>query len=774
MQDHVDYFEIFPWNENFGTSITLIDEQHRQLVTILNQLAAHLAHRSCPITLNQIFNNLADYADYHFKTEEAIWRSYLDKDIWFDNHIETHREFISKINELAKEKDLFSLDKVIGDTVSYLTHWLAYHILESDKRMAKTVLAIQSGLSIEKAKAFADQEMSGAMHLMIETVLTMYDDLSSRTMELMREKAARKQAEEALRVSEERWNVILNNAGDGLWDWNIKNGEIFGVGITSKIIGLLTGNEGTGESGLKIHPDDFLRLKTDLQKHLEGLTDSFVNEHRLLRNDGSCIWMITRGKVISHDAKGHPLRMIGSHTDVTELTLAQLVFKNSGEAIMITDDKHNIVAINPCFTKVTGYTHEEVVGKSADIIGSRLDDEASRKAMWRESDFSGYWKGEVLNKRKNGENYPSLFSICSVKNPDGTISHQVCIFSDITKQSKTACALKESENRLQSIVNSALDAIILSADDGSIIAWHDQAEQIFGWRQDEVLGQSIHELIIPARYHAAHLAGMQNFLATGKGPALGKRIEMTALHRDGHEFPVDLAIAAHWRDGRYEFSAFIRDITERKLAEEKQQSLIRSRDRAMEDGLLSVATALEQRDPYTAGHQQRVAELAMAIAKVMGLSDHQIHGIRLAGIVHDIGKIQTPAEILTRPVRLSQEEYALIKMHAQNGYEILRGVDFPWPIAQVALQHHERMDGSGYPQGLKGEQIILEARIIAVADVIESMAFNRPYRHSVGMEKALEEINRNRGLYYDPDVVDACLKLFRERGFVWSSTGLNS
>jgi len=178
-----------------------------------------------------------------------------------------------------------------------------------------------------------------------------------------------------------------------------------------------------------------------------------------------------------------------------------------------------------------------------------------------------------------------------------------------------------------------------------------------------------------------------------------------------------------------------------------------------------MAFAVESRDPYTAGHQRRVADLAHAIGSEMGLSEERLVGIRMGGIIHDLGKISVPAEILSKPSRLNEHEFGMIKLHPQVGYDILKKIDFPWPIAQMVYQHHERMDGSGYPQGLSGKKILLEARILAVADVVEAMASHRPYRPALGIDKALEEILKNKNVFYDPEVVDACLKLFKEKGF---------
>lgn len=204
---------------------------------------------------------------------------------------------------------------------------------------------------------------------------------------------------------------------------------------------------------------------------------------------------------------------------------------------------------------------------------------------------------------------------------------------------------------------------------------------------------------------------------------------------------------------------------ERDLALEQNRRQLKQLESNLEETVRAIATIVEMRDPYTAGHQARVADLAAAIARQMGLPDDRVHGIHLAGVLHDLGKIQVPAEILSKPGRISEIEHSLIKVHPQAGYDILKGIDFPWPIAQMVQQHHERLDGSGYPQGLKGDAILFEARILSVADVVESMSSHRPYRPGWGVDAALEEITQQRGIHFDPQVVDACLAQFCEQGY---------
>ncbi|MFQ5813501.1 MAG: GAF domain-containing protein, partial [Anaerolineae bacterium] len=208
-----------------------------------------------------------------------------------------------------------------------------------------------------------------------------------------------------------------------------------------------------------------------------------------------------------------------------------------------------------------------------------------------------------------------------------------------------------------------------------------------------------------------------------------------------------------------------RELAERKRAEGELRRTLEKLREALGGIIQTVALAVETKDPYTAGHQRRVANLARAIANEMGLPQEQIDGVRMAGRIHDLGKIAIPAEILSTPIRLNDFQWGMIKAHSQVGYDILKTVEFPWPVAQIVLQHHERLDGSGYPQGLSGDEIMLEARILAVADVVEAMASFRPYRPTLGIDKALEEISQNRGILYDAEVVDACLKLFAEKGF---------
>lgn len=217
-----------------------------------------------------------------------------------------------------------------------------------------------------------------------------------------------------------------------------------------------------------------------------------------------------------------------------------------------------------------------------------------------------------------------------------------------------------------------------------------------------------------------------------------------------------------------------RDITDFKRTEEELRYTLKTLRMALGGTIQAIALTVEKRDPYTAGHQQRVSDLARAIATEMNLSKKVIDGIRLAGSIHDLGKSSVPTDILSKPGKLTEHEFAIIKSHPEVGFDILKGIRFPWPIAKTVLQHHERLDGSGYPAGLKGDAIIVEARVIAVADVVEAISSHRPYRPGLGMNVAINEINKGKGIIYDAHAVETCVKLLTKKNFRFRFSNWNT
>jgi len=327
-------------------------------------------------------------------------------------------------------------------------------------------------------------------------------------------------------------------------------------------------------------------------------------------------------------------------------------------------------------------------------------------------------------------------------------------------------ALQESETRFRAIFSAAEHVSFIMIDPFAeperIIEFSSGAERLLGYRRDEVVGQPATLLGLPP-----DITGSVRSARSVPGGKPGFTRELTLAQKSGKRIPT-LFSTYPICNGNGENSATLVvsvDISDRKIAEKKLQRSMEKLGKALEGSIKAIARTVETRDPYTAGHQQRVADLAAAIAKEMELSEDRIDGLRLAGVIHDLGKVAIPVAILNKPGKISEIELELIKTHAQVGYDILKSIEFPWPIAQIVLQHHERMNGSGYPSGLSGDEILLEARILGVADVVEAMASHRPYRPALGIETALEEISKNKGRLYDRDVVSACLKLFNEKRF---------
>ncbi|MDH3975439.1 MAG: HD-GYP domain-containing protein [Deltaproteobacteria bacterium] len=319
-----------------------------------------------------------------------------------------------------------------------------------------------------------------------------------------------------------------------------------------------------------------------------------------------------------------------------------------------------------------------------------------------------------------------------------------------------------SSEWLQLLVDSALDGIVTMDAYGRIIAFNPAAEKIFGYSKKQVIGQRVSEKLIPKELRLAHEKGLAQYLATGKSKIIGNRIELEAMRSGGGIFPAEVEVISVKSSKEPIFIAYIRDISERKERAREQLHYAENIKATLLQTLLAVSKTVEIRDPYTAGHQRRVAHLAASIAQQMGLSDEEIEGIFLGALIHDIGKIAVPAEILSRPGKLRDEDIDYLKIHCQKGYEILKPVDFPWPIAKIALQHHEHLNGTGYPQGLRKGEILLEARIVCVADVVDAMTSHRPYRPAISLEEALSSLLVKAGKWYDAHIVEACVELFRE------------
>ncbi len=319
--------------------------------------------------------------------------------------------------------------------------------------------------------------------------------------------------------------------------------------------------------------------------------------------------------------------------------------------------------------------------------------------------------------------------------------------------------LRQSEERFRKMFeeHSAIK-VVIDSDSGNITDANQSAADFYGWSIEKLRTMSVQEI--------TNLSS-EEFGDRMQQVRLGGKKQFLSQHRmaDGSLRDVEVFTNAIEIGGKELFFSIIQDITEKKAAEQKIRDYVKQLEGAMRSTLEAVAKVVEVHDPYTSGHDCRVGIIAADIAREMGWSEEKCHTMQLVGLVHDIGKMSIPTEILTKPGKLTAIEFELVKTHAENGYQILHDVEFPLPIAQIIREHHERMDGSGYPLGLKGENTLPESRIVAVADVLEAMASNRPYRASLGIDAAISEIEMHRGSLFDPVVVDAMLRLFREKGY---------
>jgi PAS domain S-box-containing protein/putative nucleotidyltransferase with HDIG domain len=320
--------------------------------------------------------------------------------------------------------------------------------------------------------------------------------------------------------------------------------------------------------------------------------------------------------------------------------------------------------------------------------------------------------------------------------------------------------LRKSEERYRTLFEESRDAIYIGSEKGNFIDFNQSTMDLFGYAKEKLVEMNTEDVFV----NTDEYKKMQEVLAQ-KGSI--REFEAKLRKRDGTEmYCLITSTVRRARDKSIVgYQGIIRDISDLVSGRKELEKTLGQLRKALRGTIQAMALTVETRDPYTAGHQQRVAELARAIATELGISEDRIQGIRLAGVIHDIGKISVPGEILSKPGKISENELGIIKDHSQVGHDILKPVDFPWPIAQIVQQHHEKMDGSGYPGGVSGENILLEARILTVADVVEAMASHRPYRAALGIDVALSEISKGRGTLYDPKVVDACLRLFKDKGY---------
>lgn len=410
--------------------------------------------------------------------------------------------------------------------------------------------------------------------------------------------------------------------------------------------------------------------------------------------------------------------------------------------------------VNPALARMFGYSSPDEMIDSVASIGRQLyADPRDRERATRILSETGVLMGFVapFQHRSGKTIWISVNSHC-IRDDEGKIQYYEGTAENVTDKI-------ELEGLYKSLTDKSFTGIYLIQD--SRFCFLNQSAAAFaGYSPDELMGKDSLFSIHPDDREKARVLSRRMIREGAIMP-----FEVRILHKNGTVRWIMLTLTSTDYKGRPAILGNSIDITELIETREKLGQTNEQLKQTLSSTIKTISSLLEAKDPYTAGHQERVARLVTAMAREMDLPEDHVQALGTAALLHDLGKIQIPSDILSKPGKLSAVEYELIKIHPEEGHEIIRNIDFVFPIAEMILQHHERLDGSGYPRGLSGGQILLEARIIAVADVVEAMSSHRPYRPALGIDAALEEIEKNRGIKYDGDVVDACLTLFRRKGY---------
>ena len=442
----------------------------------------------------------------------------------------------------------------------------------------------------------------------------------------------------------------------------------------------------------------------------------------------------------------------------------RLSFENTSDVIFIVDENLNILSMSQSAEKILGYKPEEFIGKLVTDMKHIFTPASFERAI---ADAMLILKGETISAKiyefmaKDGTIKIGEVSGSPIMR-NGQVTGFVSIARDITDRRRMEDELRNSAQKYRTILEDMNDMYYELDLKGNMTFFNKALLSLTARSPEELQGMNFRDYMSSEGSEDA-LKIFGEIYKTGK-PRLFVN-EIVTKTGEVKYFESQAGLLLDENKQPIGFRGIARDITDRKKAQDERDQVLARLRKTLGTMIQAMSAAVEARDPYTSGHQRRVAALARSIAAEMNLSRDQIEGIRMAASIHDMGKISIPAEILSMPRKLSKLEFDLVKTHSQAGHDIIKDIDFPWPIANIILQHHERINGSGYPHGLRGDNILLEARILAVADVVEAMASYRPYRPALGLDTALEEITRNKNILYDGEVVEACLKIFREKKY---------
>jgi PAS domain S-box-containing protein len=589
----------------------------------------------------------------------------------------------------------------------------------------------------------------------------------ARELEETKARNKQKHAEEALRRSEEKHRAILENIEEGYYETDVQGKLIFFNDSLCRILGY-TKEEMTGMNS---------RLFTD-KENAKKLFKTFTEVYKTGNPAKEFDWLVIRkdgtqrnieaSVSLLKDSSNKSIGFRGIVRDITER-------KRTGKTLKENEDRlrgitRNLPGIIFQFSaKDNGeYGMSYVSDRLTEYLGIKAkgDDPFPLFLSHVHEEDRDRFLTSIKTAMETGTswNFEGRVAIASGETiwfqglATPTRQKDKLVFDGILLN---IAERKLAEEKFHKVFMTTPDCIAITRmKDGLLIEVNTGFEDITGWKRNKAVGRTSYE--INFWNNTADRDFMVSELRAGRD-IMHREFEFR--RSDGSVRSGIYSARSINVDGEACLIFILQDITEHKLMDAELQRTLDSLRKAFGTTIQVMISAIEMRDPYTAGHQKRCADIARAIATEMGFSQERIDGIRMVGTIHDIGKLSVPAEILTKPTKLTGIEFSLIKEHALSGYEMLKDIESPWPLAEIIYQHHERINGSGYPRQLKGNEILIEARIMAVADVVEAMSSHRPYRAALSIETALEEIEKNKGILYDPDIVDACIRIFREKGY---------
>lgn len=494
--------------------------------------------------------------------------------------------------------------------------------------------------------------------------------------------------------------------------------------------------------------------------------ETLKKEEGLISSYDGRTWYIKGIPVL--DDKNELIGAVETTLEITERVLFEerfkVIFNQSTIGLSITDKDGKVLLANPARSNMLGYTEDEMLKKNFKeyIFEEDLIEDLKNYEKLINGEINSY-KSDLRVKRKDGSIGWNRIYVSKVTDMNGKFLYSISLVEDITEQKELESKNIFHELRLRAIFEQASVGVTVIDKDGNFIEFNKAFQNMMGFSEDEIRKKSFKDFTYPSDL----IENLKLFVDAVNGKIEKYIIEKRYIKKDGTIFwgRVNSSVIKDKEGNILYLLSLIEDITDSKNKEIRLKEKDENLEKIFKQTVLALSKLIEMKEYYTYGHQKRVSELSVLVAKKMQLDEDKINTIKYAGLLHDIGKVEVPIEILNKPSQLTRNELDLVKLHSYYGYEILKTIDFPYPLAEIVYQHHERIDGSGYPRGLKGDEILLEAKILSVCDVVEAISTQRVYRDKWPIEMIIKELEQNKGIKYDEKVVDAILEIFKENNY---------